>query len=168
MNFVWTPIMIVKIFMKFIEGFVPEKVLELSRAVPDNEPVSALTSPDGKYLFWGKDNGPLVQNSTKLAHALSLDNTKSISIRNKFDNSVGGGLFQSQIISGTGAPTAVDSADVVIVDDISVLESYDILATAKPGALFSWSTPSLSSLKRISSPDCLVILEVRCLETTTN
>jgi sulfite reductase (NADPH) flavoprotein alpha-component len=134
MNFVWTPITIVKIFMKFIEGFVPEKVLELSRAVPDNEPVSALTSPDGKYLFWGKDNGPLVQNSTKLAHALSLDNTKSISIRNKFDNSVGGGLFQSQIISGTGAPTAVDSADVVIVDDISVLESYDILATAKPGA----------------------------------
>lgn len=65
---------------------------------------------------------------------LSLDNSKNVAIRNTFDNGNGGGLFQSQIVSTTGPIRAVDAADVVVIEDLSLLQYYDILATAKPDA----------------------------------
>jgi sulfite reductase (NADPH) flavoprotein alpha-component len=43
-------------------------------------------------------------------------------------------LFQSQITSGDSTFVSVDAADVILIEDSSLLEHYDILATAKPGA----------------------------------
>ena len=39
-------------------------------------------------------------------------------------------MFQSQIVSTTGPIRAVDAADVVVIEDLSLLQYYDILATA--------------------------------------
>lgn len=59
---------------------------------------------------------------------------KNVAIRNKFDNSKSGGVFFSQITSTTGPFSTTDAADVVVIEDLSLLNYYDILATAKPGA----------------------------------
>lgn len=131
-DFTFTPITISKIFEDLLQ-VSPESILpnEITTSVVD---ITANTSPSGKYLLWGADKGVLTNTADKLALSLSLDSTKKISIRNKYDNGTSGGLFQSQIISGTSVDSSIDSADVVIIDDVSILSSYDILATAKPGA----------------------------------
>ncbi|KAI3405256.2 MET10 [Candida oxycetoniae] len=130
LDFIWTPITITKILTQYHDVDV-EKILGTSR--PKDEIITANSSPEGKYLFWSRDNSTLTETADKLALALSLDNTKNVSIRNKFDNSRSGGVFQSQIVSTSGSFCAVDAADVVVIENLSLLNSYDILATVKPG-----------------------------------
>lgn len=139
LDFQWTPITITKILNEFIENLNPNLILqEPDRIV--SSPGSATSSPEGSYLIWGKDYGDFVSSSNKLAFALSLDSNKTVTIRNKYDNITGGGLYQSQITSSNSSSNItqqVDSSDITLVEDISVLSSYDILATVKPtGTLF--------------------------------
>lgn len=134
LDFTWTPITISKIFEEVL-SVSPESILPKESILNNlGIDIDANTSPSGKYLLWGNDKGVLVNTANKLALSLSLDHDKNVSVRNKYDNSTGGGLFQSQIVSGINVDATIDSADVVIVDDISLLSSYDVLATAKPGA----------------------------------
>ncbi|KAM9919190.1 hypothetical protein OXX59_008126, partial [Metschnikowia pulcherrima] len=59
------------------------------------------------------------------------------SIRNKYDTSVAGGVYQASIVShakNAVASTIVDAADVVLIEHASILNHFDVLATAKPGA----------------------------------
>lgn len=134
LNFTWTPITIAKLITEFVPELQVDSVL--SHPVEAQTEIIATSAPSGKYIFWGKDNGVLVDNSDKLALAFSLDSKKHVTLRIKFDNgAIGGGIFQSQIsLSSTVASSAVDSADVIILEDLTLLEEYDILATAKPGA----------------------------------
>lgn len=136
LNFNWTPITIAKILTQFASELKVDSLLPQAAQISvDVSSLTANSSPEGNYLFWGKDNGVIVSTADKLALSLSLDNTKTVSIRNKFDNSSAGGIFQSQVVStSSNKIQSVDAADVVIVEDLSLLESYDILATAKPGA----------------------------------
>ena len=130
-DFKWTPITVAKLLNEFVAVDF-EKLFPVIES-PD-EILTANSSPEGAYLFWGKDNGIIVDTAEKLALSLSLDSNKNVAIRNTFDNSRGGGLFQSQIISTTETIKPVDAADVVIIEDLSILNYYDILATSKPGA----------------------------------
>lgn len=133
-NFVWSPITVLKVVTEFAPS-VDHAVVLASERAPVGE-ITANTSPEGAFLVWAKDNSDVVHTAGKLALSLSLDNSKNVSIRNKFDTSVGGGIFHSQIISSSSPDlsSAVDSADVVFVEDASILSSFDVLATAKPGA----------------------------------
>ncbi|RCK54905.1 Sulfite reductase [NADPH] flavoprotein component [Candida viswanathii] len=131
LDFKWTPITVSKLLNEFVSVNF-EKLFPV--VTPADEILTANSSPEGGYLFWGRDNGIVVDTAEKLALSLSLDSNKSIGIRNTFDNSRGGGLFQSQIISTVGDIKPVDAADVVVVEDLTLLQYYDILATAKPGA----------------------------------
>ncbi|KAG2732796.1 hypothetical protein G9P44_003786 [Scheffersomyces stipitis] len=135
LKFDWTPITISKIISEFVPDFNPESVLAPSALQSFVGQVTANTSPVGKYLIWGKDNGSFVGTGDKLALSLSLDDSKTVSIRNKYDNSRAGGVIQSSIATNfnNNAITTVDSADVVIIEDSSLLASYDVLATAAPG-----------------------------------
>ncbi|KAK6463579.1 sulfite reductase [NADPH] flavoprotein component [Scheffersomyces coipomensis] len=136
LNFEWTPITISKILVNFVDSLSEDDILSSSietRFV--DGPLTANSSPVGKYLLWGKDNGILVKTADKLALSLSLDDSKVVSIRNKFDTSSNGGIFQSQIISSENAISGgetIDSADLIILEDLSILNSYDVLATSKP------------------------------------
>lgn len=139
-DFQWSPIAITKIFESFVDSLNPELVLDydsLSSSLSNGTVLTANTSPSGAYLIWGKDYGSFVSVADKLALSLSLDDSKTIFVRNKFDNSVNGGSFQSTIVSApknTLYASEIDSANVVLVEDPSILTSYDILATAKPGS----------------------------------
>lgn len=133
-DFVWTPITITKVINKFVPSLDPALILrEPENPVPLS--VTANTSPFGKFLVWGRDSSGFTTVANKLALSLSLDDSKTVSLRTKFDNLASGGLFQSQLVSvARGSPVStVDSADVVLIEDLSLLESYDILATARPG-----------------------------------
>lgn len=134
LDFQWTPITITKILNEFIESLDPRLILdEPDRIINPADPFSATSCPDGSYLIWGKDHGDFLTTSGKLAFALSLDTSKKVTIRNKFDNVTGGGLYQSQITSSTNSTISqIDSSDVTLVEDVSILSQYDILATIKP------------------------------------
>ncbi|KAK6457279.1 sulfite reductase [NADPH] flavoprotein component [Scheffersomyces xylosifermentans] len=135
LKFDWTPITVSKILSEFVPSFNPELALNATIPPTINAAITANTSPAGKYLVWGKDNGVLVNTADKLALSLSLDDSKTVSVRNKFDTTRAGGIIQSSIVStynNNPIPT-VDSADVVIIEDVALLSSYDILATVAPG-----------------------------------
>lgn len=131
LDFKWTPVTVTKLLNEFV-SLDFEKIFPVVK--PADEILTANSSPEGSYLFWGKDNGIIVDTVDKLALSLSLDNSKNVAIRNTFDNGNGGGLFQSQIVSTTGPIRAVDAADVVVIEDLSLLQHYDILSTAKADA----------------------------------
>lgn len=134
-DFVWTPITVLKVLGQFHQGLDELLVLAVSKPIVDT--VTANTSPAGSYLIWARDNSDLVQTASKLALSLSLDDSKDVSVRNKFDTSVSGGVFQSQIVAlprGIPGSSAVDAADVVIIEHALILDHFDVLATATPGA----------------------------------
>lgn len=133
-NFVWSPITVLRVLSEF-SSIDPASVLATRRAsIPA---VTANTSPEGSYLVWARDNTDVVGTANKLALSLSLDNSKYVSIRNKFDTSRAGGIYQAQISSSSkNSPksSSVDSADVVLIEDASILNHYDVLATSRPGS----------------------------------
>ncbi|EGW32848.1 uncharacterized protein SPAPADRAFT_136605 [Spathaspora passalidarum NRRL Y-27907] len=133
LDFTWTPITIAKILSEFVPNLNVDKLL-LSTAKNSVEALTANSSPEGQFVFWGKDNGIITTTADKLALSLSLDNSKAVDIRNRYDNSQAGGVFQSQIIVTSEGSTVGDGADVVIIEDLALLDNYDILATVKPGA----------------------------------
>lgn len=134
--FNWTPITAFKVVHQYAPAADHAQVL----AAPQHAPVSlvtANTSPAGSYLLWARDTSAIVDTANKLALSLSLDDSKRVSIRNKYDTSVAGGIFQSQIVSAPKAAPAsatVDASDVVLIEDASILSHFDVLATARPGA----------------------------------
>lgn len=149
-TFVWTPITIIKVLSEFIT-LNPQQVLKRN-TVNRSAEVTANSSPEGNFLIWGRDNGSLLETSKKLANSLSLDASKFVSIRNKFDNVQSGGIFQSQLVSTNDKSivgNSIDSADVIIVEDVKILDSLDILATLRPGGdvLLIWQKQIKTSLQ---------------------
>lgn len=137
LNFTWTPITITKLLSEYLPDLDPALALGSSaRPAVIESQITANTSPEGKYLIWGSDNSDFLATANKLALSLSLDSSKYVSIRSKFDTINGGGSFQSQIVSASSVDglTSVDAADVVLIENASLLKNFDILATAKPGA----------------------------------
>lgn len=136
LNFTWTPITITKLLGEFLPNLDPALILGSNQSPVAESQITANTSPEGKYLIWGTDNSDFLDTANKLALSLSLDSSKYVSIRNKFDTINGGGSFQSQIVSTSSVSglTSVDSADVILIENASLLKNFDILATAKPGA----------------------------------
>lgn len=133
-GFIWTPVVVTKVLNEFGLSLNPYAVLK-NTEVQKPIDVNANSSPVGEYLIWGSDNGKFLDLGNKLALSLSLDNTKYVSVRTKFDNALSGGLFQSQIRSSFGPISeSVDAANVVLLDNVSILNDFDILATAAPGA----------------------------------
>lgn len=132
-NFVWSPITVLKIVTEFAPAV--DHAVVLASAPAAVAEITANTSPEGSFLVWARDNSDLVPTAGKLALSLSLDNSKNVSIRSKYDTSVAGGVYQAQIVSSsTSSSYAVDAADVVLIEDVSILAHFDVLATANPGA----------------------------------
>lgn len=134
LDFIWSPITVAKVMHQYSNSFDPATIF--SELSPGDLPVTANTSPRGKFILWGSDRGNFIRVADTLVSSLTLDENVSVTLRNKFDNVGGGGSLQSQI---TSAPKGysigtIDAADVVFIEDPLLLSVYDILATAKPGA----------------------------------
>lgn len=148
LTFVWSPIAVYKILAEFTS--IDELVLDSALSTPPPA-ITANTSPEGAYTIWARDNSDLARNADRIALALSLDNSKDVSLRSMYDTSQAGGIFLAHIVSQKKLGKALsiaDAADVVLIEDASILESHDVLATAKVGA-----TVLLVNNKTISNLD---------------
>ena len=135
-DYVWSPITVYKALSAYAE-VDHAAILPVAVKTVKADEVTAFTSPEGSYVLWARDTSDLVATAGKLALSLSLDSSKRVSIRNKYDTSVAGGVYQALIVShakNAVALTIVDAADVVLIEHASILNHFDVLATAKPGA----------------------------------
>ncbi|KAF7999646.1 hypothetical protein HF325_006322 [Metschnikowia pulcherrima] len=135
-DYVWSPITVYKALSAYAE-IDHAAILPVAVKTVKADEVTAFTSPEGSYVLWARDTSDLVATAGKLALSLSLDSSKRVSIRNKYDTSVAGGVYQALIVShakNAVALTIVDAADVVLIEHASILNHFDVLATAKPGA----------------------------------
>lgn len=147
LNFVWSPITVLKLVQEYAD--VDHAAILAKEPVAATSEITANTSPAVSTLVWARDNSDLVGTVRKLALSLSLDETKQVSVRTKFDTSVGGGVAVSQLVCASrdlSVSPAIDSADIVLVEDASIFLHFDVLATARPGA-----TVVLVNHKKIST-----------------
>ncbi|CDO93964.1 unnamed protein product [Kluyveromyces dobzhanskii CBS 2104] len=118
-NFVWSPNAVKQIATSFIPSF------ELKT--------------EGKaqnFIFWTADNSHILDLASRLVQSLSFIDNIDISLRTKFDNIGNAGTFQAQFTSypsdSKNIVSNIDSADVIVVEDISILNAYDVASTVKP------------------------------------
>ncbi|CEP60609.1 sulfite reductase subunit alpha LALA0_S01e14884g [Lachancea lanzarotensis] len=109
-----------------------------------------VTAQAGKkeFIFWISDSSANLDVTARIAHALSMVDNQQVSFRTKFDNNANGGVFHAQITSGlNGNPLSlsnIDRADVSVVENLSVLNAFDVTSTCKEnGTILVLSEKSL-------------------------
>lgn len=137
-TFIWSSIAVEQIIGSFI--VLPKK----QPNIPNG---TASSHPHGDFIFWSLDNGKFVDVASKLAHAFSLDQDSLVKFRSKFDNLISGGVYQAQISAvragSNPAVGAVDSADLVVVEDFDILKNLNVVKTVKPKGTIVLVQPEL-------------------------
>ncbi|GAO46883.1 hypothetical protein SAICODRAFT_70597 [Saitoella complicata NRRL Y-17804] len=90
-----------------------------------------------QYVHWDVDATATAAAPAKVAKLLSEVSGKNVSFNAVFDNLSQAGIIQTEIRSTKSvveAPFAIENADVVVVQDAKILNSYDVLGAAKEGA----------------------------------
>ncbi|KAM3162541.1 FAD-binding FR-type domain-containing protein [Lachancea thermotolerans] len=85
------------------------------------------------FIYWASDSSVNLDVASRLVHALSLVDNREVSFRTKFDNNANGGVFQAQFSSGKQSGSHVfsniDSANVAVVENLSILNAFDVAKT---------------------------------------
>lgn len=118
-NFIWSNAAVQQIVAQFV-----------NLPVSAEEQATAFNSEN--FIFWSLDNSDVVELSSRVAHTLSLESR--LKFEAKFDNLKAGGIYQSQIASA-GTVGVIDSADLVYVDDLTLLAGFNVVKTAKKGSV---------------------------------
>ncbi|KAK2754296.1 hypothetical protein FQN54_007176 [Arachnomyces sp. PD_36] len=87
-----------------------------------------------EYTFWDVDDSESNQVALTLGKALSLESANNVTTNTVHDNLVQGGVIRTDIRKSSktlDAPYSVESADVVYVGDIKILNDLDVLANIK-------------------------------------
>ncbi|SCW01150.1 LAFE_0D06194g1_1 [Lachancea fermentati] len=142
-SFIWSPSAVEQI----INSFVPECTTKEIRDAQG-------------FIFWAIDNSANADLSARLVHALSLVDGRDVTLRSKFDNNANGGVFQAQFVSLPSdqsiAVSNIDSASVAIVENPSILGTFNVASTVNPnGTVLIISEVPLKD-KVISDKDTLM------------
>lgn len=89
----------------------------------------------GQFVFWDLDNALTANSPATLAKLLAGDASKNISFIATLDNAPNAGIIQAEIRTSRKvleAPHHIQNADVSVVNDIKLLNSFDVLGTVKP------------------------------------
>lgn len=123
-TFVWSAVAVHQIVNSFV--VIPESTVTKQVEVESD---SAL----GDSIFWSLDNSKYIDVASRVAHAYSLDANVQLKFKSKFDNEVAGGIYQAQISAASKSATsgAVDAADVIVVDDKTILQNFNVVKTVK-------------------------------------
>ncbi|KAL8824168.1 MAG: hypothetical protein Q9191_005251 [Dirinaria sp. TL-2023a] len=136
---VWTPVSIAAAF----QLLSPNPILHLPRDSSTSQEnhlqlfqQSIDISHIQHFIFWELDDSPAADASTILGQALAKDSSHHIALNKKYDNLTEGGVSRTDIrrskktIKGNHS---IDTADLIVVSDQSLLKHYDVLNSLKSG-----------------------------------
>lgn len=92
------------------------------------------TSHIQHFVFWDLDDSPAADASTILGQALAKDSANHITLNKDHDNLTEGGISRTDIRRSKRtieAAHSIDTADVVVVGDQSLLKHYDVLKSLR-------------------------------------
>ncbi|SCV04375.1 LAME_0H17942g1_1 [Lachancea meyersii CBS 8951] len=118
-TFVWSP----EATRQVVSSFVPDFA------------ISEVQTGEKEFVYWASDSSVNLDVAARIVHALSMVDNHQVSLRTKFDNNANGGIFQAQIVSTSQAKSLtvsnVDHATVSVVENLSVLNAFDVTCTCK-------------------------------------
>lgn len=89
-----------------------------------------------KYVFWDLDDSPSSVTARKVAQHFASEAALNISLNETYDNFSQAGILYSELQSGQAGSVppsgAVDVADVVVVGDVSITNSFDVVRRVAP------------------------------------
>ncbi|SCU85030.1 LAFA_0D13476g1_1 [Lachancea sp. 'fantastica'] len=98
-------------------------------------PEAKVEAGQKEFVYWASDSSANLDIASRVAHAMSMVDNQQVSLRTKFDNNANGGVFQAQIASGPEVKPllvpSVDHADVSVVENISILNAFDVTSTCR-------------------------------------
>ncbi|ANB14429.1 sulfite reductase subunit alpha [Sugiyamaella lignohabitans] len=113
--------------------WTPTEVFELLNSSPSD----LISESTKQFTFWDVDTSKSATAAATLAHTLSLDPTVAVNYFSAHDNETLGGVVESSIRVShqpLEAPYPVQKADVVFVNDVKILNEYNVLENARNGA----------------------------------
>lgn len=167
---VWSPRQFAWIFDQMVrqQGVsieVPKEALTSEASTIDSFDLLTEQEEGAKqYIFWDIDDAPTVPAAAVIARLLSEDGERTISFSATYDNVPLAGIFQAEIRSSkkaVEAPFYVESADVVVINDIALLSKFDLIArTKRGGSLILKSTIKDEDLgKKLPAPFKRAVVE---------
>jgi sulfite reductase (NADPH) flavoprotein alpha-component len=86
-----------------------------------------------KFVFWDLDSSSLIDSPATVGHVLSLNKSSAVSYAALFNNQSLGGVVEIDMTVNSEVSHNGQHADLVFVNDTSILSDYDVLACAKNG-----------------------------------
>ncbi|SCV01122.1 LANO_0F10242g1_1 [Lachancea nothofagi CBS 11611] len=143
-TFVWSPNAVEQVLSSFVPEFT-----------------TAAKHESENFIYWASDSSVNLDVAARLVHSLSLVDNREVSLRTKFDNNANGGTFQAQFVSSNEVKTSlvsnVDVADVTIVENLSLLNAFDVASSCKENSTIV--VISEKSLKEKNISDAKVLVE---------
>jgi sulfite reductase (NADPH) flavoprotein alpha-component len=122
-NFSW-------IFQQLVNG-----VNEVS-LVPEGQALPTFNDDVKKYVFWDLDDSVSAIAARKVAQHFASESGVTISLNETYDNFSQGGVLYSELRAGkagTALPSGlIDSADVVVVSDFAIANSFNVISNVVP------------------------------------
>ncbi|RPB16812.1 hypothetical protein P167DRAFT_531752 [Morchella conica CCBAS932] len=136
---VWSPKQFAWIFDQIVRKNsvsieIPEEALTSEASTIDSFELLSEGADAKQYIFWDRDDAASTPAAAVVAKLLAEDAAKIIAFSATYDNGPLAGVLQSEIKSSKQSVEAsfhVESADVVVVNDIALLSSFDITARTK-------------------------------------
>ena len=130
----------------------------ISSFVPDFKAASKQDAEN--FIYWASDSSVNIDVASRLVHALSLVDGREVALRTKFDNYAKGGVFQAQFLSKKQRSSAIlsniDAADVTVVENMSVLNSFDVASKCKENGVILVIGEKTLKDKKLSDAKVLV------------
>ena len=103
---------------------------------PENPSLPTINDSIKKYLFWDLDDSASSVTARKVAQHFASEAAFNVSLNETYDNFSQAGILYSELQSGQAGlvlPSgAVDLADVVVVGDVSITNSFDVVRRVAP------------------------------------
>ncbi|KAG7006302.1 hypothetical protein G7Y79_00015g038920 [Physcia stellaris] len=120
---VWTPISLAAAF----QLLAPKPLFVGSQEQTELQLLD--TSGVQQYTFWDVDDSPAAEASLLMGQALAKDSANNVTVSKWHDNLVEGGVFRTDIRKSkktVEAAYSIESADMVVVGDPSILKCFDV------------------------------------------
>ena len=103
---------------------------------PENFSLPTVNDSVKKYVFWDLDDSVSSVTARKVAQHLASEPQLTVSLNETYDNFSQAGILYSELQSGQAGTTLpsgpIDVADVVVVGDVAIANSFDVVRRVAP------------------------------------